>query len=381
MKFATAILMLCVGTLLALGMVMLYSVGMVKSGAHYMMLQLAWAGAGLVVCWAATCIDYRLWRKGAWLMLATVVILLVLVLVPGIGVYKNGSRRWFNLVVCSFQPSETAKIGLIVFLAYYGERWQRQMGELLKGLVYPGLLVALVLGLVFKEPDRGTTILLAAVSAVLLVLSGVKFAYLVPPAAAALAAMVYSLIHDPVRFKRIVSWLYPEEHKSETGYQAWQAMLALGAGGPTGVGLGNGRQKLGYVPEIHTDFILSNVGEEFGLAGTLSVVALFMVFALCGLYIAKRAKDTFGFLLASGITFLICFQAFINIGVVTSALPNKGLPLPFVSYGGSNLVILLGCVGVLFNIAKNSETAEPPISNQMDSEELDETRFTDATHA
>src|SRR5262249_40133569 len=156
-----------------------------------------------------------------------------------------------------------------------------------------------------------------------------------------------SLLHDSMRTKRILSWIYLEENKSGVGYQAYQAMLALGAGGWTGVGLGDGRQKFGFVPEHHTDFILSMIGEELGLIATLLVVVAFIAIVICGLYIATRSPDTFGLLLASGITFLIGFQAAINIGVVTSALPNKGLPLPFISYGGSNLLIMLSSIGLL----------------------------------
>jgi cell division protein FtsW len=164
--------------------------------------------------------------------------------------------------------------------------------------------------------------------------------------------MAYALISDPMRMKRIVSWLHPDEHKQGVGYQAWQAMIALGSGGVTGLGLGNGRQKLGFVPENHTGFILSIIGEELGLVATLAVLCAFVVFVICGVYIAWHARDVFGLLLGSGITFLTGMQAFINIGVVTSALPNKGLPLPFVSYGGSSLLLMLIGIGVLISIAR-----------------------------
>ena len=167
-----------------------------------------------------------------------------------------------------------------------------------------------------------------------------------PPVLLGIAGLGVSLWHDPMRMKRIFSWLHLEEHKSGTGYQAYQAMLALGTGGWTGLGLGNGRQKLGFVPEHHTDFIFSIIGEELGLIATLLVIVAFMAMMICGIYIARRARDTFGLLLGSGITLLIGLQAFINIGVVTSALPNKGLPLPFISYGGSNLLVMLTCVGL-----------------------------------
>jgi cell division protein FtsW len=157
-----------------------------------------------------------------------------------------------------------------------------------------------------------------------------------------------------MRMKRIFSWWNLEQHKEGVGYQAYQAMIALGSGGWTGLGLGNGRQKLGFVPEDHTDFIFSIIGEELGLAATLLVVLAFVVIAICGIYIALNSRDTFGFLLAAGVTFLISLQAAINIGVVTSALPNKGLPLPFISYGGSNLLAMFTCVGILFSVARHA---------------------------
>src|SRR2546428_294462 len=174
--------------------------------------------------------------------------------------------------------------------------------------------------------------------------AGVLWLFFSPPLIAGAATFVVVLMNNPLRLKRILSWMNPEETKDGVGYQAWQAMLALGSGGWTGLGLGNGRQKFDYLPEIKTDFIFANIGEELGLIATLGVVAAFVLLLLCGLYIAWNARDTFGTLLATGITFLIGLQAFINIGVVTSALPNKGLPLPFISRGGSNLFLLLLCV-------------------------------------
>ena len=231
------------------------------------------------------------------------------------------------------------------------------MGTWKKGIIIPGALIAIMLGLIFVEPDRGTTILLGTVSCIMLVLAGVQFKYVIPPVCAALVALAYSLIHDPMRARRIFSWINLEQNKSGTGYQAYQAMLALGAGGWTGLGLGDSRQKLDFIPEHHTDFILAIIGEELGVIATLLVILAFLAIVACGLYIANQARETFGFLLASGITFLIGLQAFINIGVVTSALPNKGLPLPFISYGGSNLLMMLAAVGILLSIARQAKAA------------------------
>jgi len=193
--------------------------------------------------------------------------------------------------------------------------------------------------------------------------------FIAAPMLTVVLGLGFSLLNDRMRLKRIFSWLDLDKHKDGVGYQAYQAMLALGAGGWTGLGLGNGRQKLGFVPENHTDFILSIIGEELGLVATLLVIAAFVTIVLCGIFIARNSRDTFGLLLGSGISFLIGLQEFINIGVVTSALPNKGLPLPFVSYGGSNLLIMLTCVGLLLSIARQARASEAlPVPESSGSE-------------
>jgi cell division protein FtsW len=361
MKVAVTTLAFCVAALLALGLVMLYSSSMTQVGAHYLMLQLVWCALGFVLCVAVTALDYQWLKKAAWPLFIFALVLLVLVILPlphGITKKINGAHRWFILPGMRLQPSELAKLALIIMLAWYGERCQRQMQTWKRGVVFPGLLIVVVLGLVFIEPDRGTTILLAAVSGAMLLVAGVRWKHVLIPAAAGAAGLVISILHDPMRMRRIFSWWNLEEHKDGVGYQAYQAMIALGSGGWTGLGLGNGRQKLGFVPEHHTDFIFSIIGEELGLIATLLVVVAFVVIAICGICIALNSRDTFGFLLALGITLLISLQAAINIGVVTSALPNKGLPLPFISYGGSNLLAMLTCVGILFSVARQGIVRE-----------------------
>jgi cell division protein FtsW len=239
----------------------------------------------------------------------------------------------------------------------------------------------LALGLIFIEPDRGTTILLAAVTGAMLLVAGVRWRHLLLPVAAGAAGLAASIWHDPMRMKRIFSWWDLEQHKEGAGYQAYQAMLALGSGGWTGLGLGNGRQKLGFVPEHHTDFIFSIIGEELGLVATLLVVAAFVVIALCGIYIALHARDNFGGLLALGLTLLIALQAAINIGVVTSALPNKGLPLPFISYGGSNLLAMLTCVGILFSVARHARPREAVAAGTVEADDFSPAHATRASAA
>ena len=226
------------------------------------------------------------------------------------------------------------------------------MAGFTKGLLLPGSIIAAVLALIFVEPDRGCTILLAAVCGAMLIIAGAKLRFIVPPALLLICGLAISFLHDPMRLRRILAWLHPEQSKDGAGYQAWEAMIALGSGGWMGLGLGNGRQKLGFVPEHHTDFIFSIIGEELGLVATIAVVLLFVLLVVCGFYIASRASDTFGLLLGAGLTSMIGLQAFINIGVVTSVLPNKGMPLPFISYGGSNLVLMLVSIGLLLSISR-----------------------------
>jgi len=374
MKWATTILIFCVAVLIGLGLVMLYSssmnmeVGKSAVGAGYLLSQLVWLVFGLIGCVVAARIDYRRWKKiSPWLLVASA-FLLLLVFAPGIGIGRKGAHRWIGLPhLPHFQPSELAKLSLILFLAAYGERFQRQMAGFRQGLVIPGCVIAVVLGLIFIEPDRGCSILLALVSGVMLIIAGVRLSFLLPPALVLLAGLGLSLLHDPMRLRRIMAWLHPEQHKEGAGYQAYEAMIALGSGGWNGLGLGNGRQKLGFVPEHHTDFILSIIGEELGLIATLAVVLLFVVLLLCGVYISRRSADTFGFLLGTGITFMIGMQAFINIGVVTSMLPNKGMPLPFISYGGSNLLLMLIAVGFLLSISRFAVEPAKKKTNPFDS--------------
>ena len=369
MKYAPTILVFCVAGLLSLGLVMLYSSSMGLPGAKYPAAQLIWCGLGLIAAGVVACVDYRHLKKISIPLFLVAIALLAAVLVPGIGVKRGGAQRWLNITQQSFQPSELAKLALVILLAHYAARYQRLMPTFGRGLGVPGIFIGLTLGLIFLEPDWGTTLLLAAVSGLMLLIAGVRWRCFFPPLLAGAATFAMCLLHNPTRLNRVVSWLNPEATKEGVGYQAWQAMLALGSGGWTGLGLGNGRQKFGYLPEHQTDFIFANIGEELGLIATLGVVAAFVLLLCCGTYIAWHSRDTFGLLLATGLTFLIALQAFINIGVVTSALPNKGLPLPFISRGGSNLFLMLVCVGLLLSVARHAAANRANASRLLDLEE------------
>ena len=377
MKVAVTILAFCVAALLALGLVMLYSATMTTSaGAHDLMMQIVWCIFGFALCVTATSLDYQLLKKLAWPAYGFAFLLLVLVFIPHIGHASHGAHRWIGRGHMTLQPSEFAKIALIITLAWYGDRNQRQMHTFKRGILIPMAVIGVILGAIFVEPDRGQTILLAAVSGTMLLIAGVRWRFILIPVALGAAGLVFSLFHDSMRRGRINAWLHPEAHAGGAALQAQQAMIGLGNGGWCGVGLGNGLQKNGYLPEIQTDFILANIGEELGLIATLFIVVSFVIIAICGIYIALNSRDTFGFLLASGITFLISLQATINIGVVTSALPNKGLPLPFISYGGSNLMAMLACVGILFSIARHAPAREIIPGAAIGTDELPSTQYT-----
>lgn len=337
-----------------------------------LLLQLCWAALGVLVGIGVAAFDYRKLKDWSWLIYLVAIVLLILVFVPHIGAKRGGSYRWLDFRVAGFQPSEFAKFALIIVLAHYAEFHRRQMANVGRGLVLPGLLVAPLLGLIVFEVDFGTTVLLVLVTAAMLVLAGSPWKGVVA-AGAAVAAMLGAAIwymavnlDHAVRLNRIIAFWDLEAHKSGVGYQAWQALVALGSGGWSGLGLGNGLQKLGFVPENHTDFILSVIGEELGLVATLGIVLAYVVLVVCGLFIASHARDRFGFLLGAGISFLIGFQAFINIGVVTSSLPNKGLPLPFISYGGSSLLMMLVGVGMLLSIARHAAAPESATVEVLD---------------
>ncbi len=374
MKVAVSILVFCVAALLALGMVMLYSSSMVQDGARFLVLQAIWCLVGIVGCVLLTLLDYRHLRRISLFLFAAAIVMLVLVLIPKIGVVRGHARRWFAMGRVTLQPSEFAKVAVLMVLAWYGERHQRQMRKWGRGILVPGALIGITAGLIFKEPDVGNALLLCAVSGILLLIGGIRLSYFLPPAILCAAGVGLFIYHNQMRSERIYSWLHVEETRKDKGQQAYQAMIALGSGGLAGKGLGDGLQKLGFVPEQHTDFILSIIGEELGLIATLLIVAAFIAIVVCGVYISVNAPDTFGMLLGSGISFLIGLQAFINIGVVTSTLPNKGLPLPFISYGGSNLVIMLGIVGILLSIARRARGGERKAEAAAESEPMGSVR-------
>ncbi|PYI98878.1 MAG: putative lipid II flippase FtsW, partial [Verrucomicrobia bacterium] len=346
------ILFLAVLGLLVVGIVMLFSTSAFARDSHgdvyfFIKRQAMWFGVGLVVCIFAALIDYHLWQRTWWLWFALALVLLALCYVPHIGMRLNGSRRWIGWGPITVQPSELAKVTVIFFLATWFSRYEKTDRKLLLGFILPLAIISLPAALVLGEVDLGTTALIGTTAFVVMFIAGASPLWLGAVSLSGLGALLIVATQISERMGRLSAFLHPQHFKEDAGLQQMQALIAWGSGGMEGLGLGNGRQKMLYLPYAHTDFIFPIVGEELGLRFSLLVVFLFVVIIVCGTMIALQAKDRFGLLLGCGVVSLLALQAAVNIGVTTSLLPNKGLPLPFISYGGSNLVACMFGVGLL----------------------------------
>ena len=356
---ASTILILTVAILVLFGLVMLESTGgpqgekLFGNPNYFIQRQLAWLALGLVAAVFGARLDYHLWQKLAWPIFGVTLVLLVLVYVPHIGLNIKGSHRWLRLPAgLSFQPSELAKFAAINALAFwYGAR-RRKRGGFVGGILIPGLILGSMLGLILPEEDYGATFLIGLTGGLMMFMAGAPFLWLVFFGSIAGGLGGVLIWHNPERRGRFLAFLNPEQYMDSEAYQLMNALYAFVAGGVGGAKLGESVQKLSYLPEAHTDFIFAIIGEELGIGGTVGVVALFVVFLFCGLRISGSASDAGGRLIAFGITVLISLQAAINIGVVTGCLPTKGLPLPFISFGGTSLLVTLFMTGVLLNIAR-----------------------------
>ena len=349
------ILFLAVLGMLVIGIVMLFSTSAFARDSHgdvyfFIRRQAIWLGIGLAVCTVAALIDYHFWQQTWWLWFGLAFIALALCFVPHLGMRINGSRRWVGLGQFGFQPSEIAKIAAVFFLAAWFSRYEKATGSLLRGFALPLAIVTLLLALILTEVDLGTTVLLGATAFVVMFVAGVNPMLLSIVALAGVGGVLFLATQISERMGRLAAFVDPQRFKQDAGLQQMQALIAWGSGGMEGLGLGNGRQKMLYLPYAHTDFIFPIIGEELGLRVSLLVVLLFVVIIVCGMMIALHAKDRFGLLLGCGVVSLLALQAAVNIGVTTSLLPNKGLPLPFISYGGSNLAASLFGIGLLLNI-------------------------------
>lgn len=348
---------LSVVVMLIVGIIMLFSTGAFALDAHgdpafFVRRQAMWLSLGCVACVVTACIDYQLWKK-FWLPLfaGSVVLLVAVFLFPRI----NGAHRWIKVAGISFQPSEIGKLAALVFLASWFSDHYKRSGEFFYGFVFPLSIIGILMGLISLEVDLGTTSLIGSTALLTMYIAQVRKRYLFSLGFLGFSAVAVAAYSIPQRLSRLMAFADLERYKDGAGYQQYQGLIALGSGGIYGLGLGNGRQKMQFLPFAHTDFIFPMIGEELGLIFTLGVVLSYIVMVGTGLSIAIGAQDRFGFYLGFSLVVMMAIQAAINIGVTIAVLPNKGIALPFISYGGSSLVFSLIGVGILINIYRQGQ--------------------------
>ncbi|MBN2428188.1 MAG: putative lipid II flippase FtsW [Deltaproteobacteria bacterium] len=363
-NFDISVLLLAV-VLSCLGVIMVYSASAVVAGErfadgfHFLKRQGLFLAVGFILMGIAMFFDYRHLRKTAIPMLILSLGLLVLILFPGMGREVNGAVRWFRLGGISFQPSELAKLALVIYMAHSLTKKKQKIKSFRMGFLPYMLVMATMLLLILMEPDLGSGMVLAAVGLLIMIIAGVKLRYLFSVVIMMVPFLYFAIMNVPYRRERILAFLNPWKAPDSYGYQIIQSQIAFEAGGLWGQGLGEGKQKLFYLPEAHTDFVFSVVGEELGFIGVLVVISMFLLLIIQGFRIALNTEDPFGRYLAFGLTVLLGLEAFLNVAVVLGLLPPKGMALPFLSYGGSNLVCSLVAVGILLSISsRNAEAAK-----------------------
>jgi cell division protein FtsW len=356
--FGSAVILIAVGVVMIYSASAIYAFDRMKDSLFFLKRHLVYlAMGGFLAAWVAG-LDIPSLRKHAKIILIAAIVLLALVLIPGIGSATGGARRWFKLLGFSFQPSEFLKIAIIFYMADFLDRKKSSLHDI-RHTVIPALFVlGMAAGLIFLQPDLGTAVTVALVVLILFFAAGFHWTHLSVLILSAVPVLLYAMLAKPYRRKRILAFFHPWEDPRGVGFQIIQSFLALGSGGIFGVGLGRSQQKLFFLPESHTDFIFSIIGEELGFLGAASVVILFLVFIFAGMVIVFRAKSRFSQLLGLGLVSLIALEAVINIGVSIGALPTKGLSLPFISYGGSALLANMAALGLLINLSRELPVEE-----------------------
>lgn len=363
-RYCSIVLCLAVGLLVTLGLVMVSSTGawVFQNDGPYTFVkkQAFMAGLGVIAAIVAARVPEKIIRKYWPWALAGVCVMLALCFVPGIGIEEFGSKRWIRLGI-RFQPSELARVVGIIALAGWFARWQTEVHTFWRGFVLPGILIGLPIGLIAMETDVGSAMSMSVACAALFFCAGTRLRYLVPTIVAGASAAWIFIRYDAVRWARVEAWMDMDNPIYQLGVnrQQWRALIAFGNGGPSGVGLGNGSEKFGSLTFAHIDFIFAEIGEELGLPFTLGVVLCYVLIAVCGIGIASHANTVFSRLLAIGLTCMIVVPAMQNIAVTTACMPNDGLPLPFVSYGGTSMVLSLVAVGLLAGIHRRSSPRDP----------------------
>ena len=344
--------------LVAVGIIMIYSASAIfaedKYGDQYYFVrrQLMWACFGIVSMIIASLIPMGMLRKAAKPLLILTWMMLILVFVPDIGVRIGGARRWLRFGGWSFQPAEMAKLVIIIYSAHFLSRKQSELADFHRGLLPLVIVIGITMILILFQPDFGTALVIGAVSLVIGLVAGVSVKHILGLAALAAPVIILLVFKVSYRWQRILVFMNPWKDPSDTGYQITQSFIALGSGGLKGRGWGQSIQKLYYLPESHTDFIFSIIGEEIGFIGTSAILLLFAAFVYYGMKVSKNADDLFAYLVGMGVTVMIGLQAIIHMGVVSGCLPTKGLTLPFVSFGGSSLLVNMAGVGLLMNISR-----------------------------
>lgn len=348
-------------SLICIGIVMIYSASSIyawevyKDSAFFLKRHLVFVCIGLIITLFIMALDYNRLRAYSKPLLIFSFLLLLLVLIPGLGKEVGGARRWFRWGGIGFQPSELVYIALILYLADFLSRKGHLIGNFFSGILPPILVLGLVTILILMQPDLGSAIALSLIVLIILFVAGMRFSHLGLLFVLSLPILYVLIFSVPYRRTRIMTFLNPWHDPKGAGFQIIQSQIALGRGGLFGQGLGKSMQKLFYLPAAHTDFIFSIIGEELGLIGTLAIVILFGLLLFYGAKIVKNAADKFGFYLSLGILLMIGLKVIINFGVSTGIFPTKGIPLPFISYGGSSLIFDMLAVGLLFNISRYSD--------------------------
>lgn len=353
--FTVAITLICVGLVMIYSASSIYAWERYKDGFFFLKRHISFLAIGALLTILVMAVDYKKLRHIAKPLLICSFFLLVFVLIPGIGREVSGARRWFRFKFISFQPSELANLAMLIYTADFIARKGDAVKEFFKGFLPPIAVLGCSALLILMQPDLGTTLALGLVIFIMLYVAGVRATYLLSLILASLPALYLLIFTVPYRRSRILAFLNPWLDPKGSGFQIIQSQIALGSGGFFGVGLGHSKQKLFYLPAAHTDFIFSIIGEELGLLGTLAVILLLMIFVQQGIKVVKNCSDKFGYFLALGLVSMISIRALINIGVSCGLMPTKGLPLPFISYGGSSFIFDLVCVGLLINIARTGD--------------------------
>ena len=351
------ILLLITLILVTVGTAMIYSSSSIialekyNDGQYFLKKQIFFVILGLISMVLLTKIDYTTWKKAAYPGIILSLIMLALLFIPHVGLKRGGATRWLNFGVFSFQVSEMVKIAIVVFLAHLLARKAHLLKKFSRGVLIPSAITAVVISFILLEPDFGTAVIIASILILMLSLAGSRMTHLMFLAAAFIPVGAWLIFHKGYRLTRLTVFLDPWKDAGNSGFQIIQSLISFGSGGTFGVGIGDGMQKLFYLPQPHTDFILSIIAEESGFIGVSIVIILFSIFVFRGFMIAMKAPDLFGTLLASGLTMVIAMESFINIAGVMGLIPLKGLALPFLSYGGSSFVMSMIAVGILLNIS------------------------------